>query len=497
MKKIIFIIFLSFCQLILAQDKGTVNGKLTDKEMGGEALPFANVYVKGTSIGSTTDMDGNYTISVPVGEQTIVFSFVGYTTIEKVVTVIANKAIVLNQELGASEGVSLDEIVIKTTVNKEKESALLLEQKKAISNASAATTKISGVTKSEGSGDIYIRGLGDRYLSTTMNGLTIPSDDVENKNIDLGLFSTNVIKSVAISKTYATSGYADQASGNVDIITKDYSKKQFSISFSGGSNTNVLGLSDDFRRTVISNDVTLGFHQKQYALENLITFQGWDTETVSSQPINFSGSISGGYKFTVFGKDVSFYLTASHSKKYDYLTGSFKSYRSNVRDNEFTDVENYITESNTTGYINVGLKLNDNNKIKYNTLFVDKGVDNLYEQGRNGLGYVFDQDPQEEGAFIRDQNFKETRLFVNQLMGEHDWNENNELKWAGGYNFVLAEEPNRIRNEVNILDITESPTIQYAHVGDFQQRKSTQKIQDEEYSAYVKNRWALGTKLWS
>ena len=47
-----------------------------------------------------------------------------------------------------------------------------------------ATTKISGVTQSEGSGDIYIRGLGDRYLSTTMNGLPIPSNDVNNKNIN-------------------------------------------------------------------------------------------------------------------------------------------------------------------------------------------------------------------------------------------------------------------------------------------------------------------------
>ena len=83
-------------------------------------------------------------------------------------------------------------------------------------------------------------------------------------------------------------------------------------------------------------------------------------------------------------------------------------------------------------------------------------------------------------------------MFVNQLLGEHKWNENNTLNWAGGYNFVLAEEPNRIRNEVNILDITSSPTIQYAHVGDFQQRKSSQKIQDTEYNGFVENKWALG-----
>jgi outer membrane receptor protein involved in Fe transport len=362
-----------------------------------------------------------------------------------------------------------------------------------VSNAANATTKISGVTKSEGSGSIYIRGLGDRYLSTTMNGLSIPSDDVENKNINLNLFSTNIIKNVGISKTYSTSNYADQGSGNVDVNSKEYSKKGYSISLSSGTNTNVTGLSDDFRTTITNKDVTLGFHQKEFALQNLITLQGWDTETVAT-PINFNGSFSAANKFEIFGKELAVFLTGSHSKTFDYQKGIFRAYRSNVLDREFTDVEQYASNSNTTGYVNVRLKLNNKNKIKYNTLFVNTGVDNLYEQGRNGVGYVFDQDPQETGAFVRDQNFRQTTLFINQLLGEHKWSENNTLNWAGGYNFVLAEEPNRIRNEVNILDVTTSPEIQYAHVGDFQQRKSSQKIQDTEYNALVENKWALGIK---
>ena len=64
-------------------------------------------------------------------------------------------------------------------------------------------------------------------------------------------------------------------------------------------------------------------------------------------------------------------------------------------------------------------------------------------------------------------------MFVNQLHGDHRFSDNHQLKWGAGYNFVLAEEPNRIRNEANILD---ENTVQYAHVGDFQQRKSSQKL---------------------
>jgi len=504
MKKALLVLLLSLVQFAFSQDRGTIKGSVTDKEMSGEPLPFANVLIKGTSIGSTTDMDGNYTISAPVGQQTVVFSFVGYETIEKVVNVTSGGTLVVNQEMGASQGEQLEEVEIKATVSKEKESALLLEQKKAtiikesigaqrlakvgVSDASGATTKISGVTKSQGSGDVYIRGLGDRYLFTTMNGLPIPSDDVEKKNIDLGLFSTNVIKNVGISKTYTTSNYADQASGNVDIVSKDYSKKGISLSLSGGSNTNILNLEDDFRTSATNENVTLGFYDAKYALVDRIQNENWEPEVLSATPINYSGSLSASHKIGKF----SFFGTIGQSKSYEYQTGTFKAYSENILDKEFSQVERFIITDNTTGYLNLELKLNPQNKIQANTLFINKGENNLYEQGRDGLGYVFEQDPQEEGGFVRDQNFKQTTLWVNQLLGEHKWNKNNVLNWAGGFNYVLAEEPNRIRNEVNILDVTDSDLIQYAHVGDFQQRKSSQEIEDVEFNARIGNKWALG-----
>jgi valyl-tRNA synthetase len=107
--------------------------------------------------------------------------------------------------MSASEGVSLNEITISGSSKKESETALLTEQKKAveikqsigadeltrkgISNAATAITKISGISK-EGSSNVYVRGLGDRYLNTSLNGLTMPSNNVSKKNIDLNILST-------------------------------------------------------------------------------------------------------------------------------------------------------------------------------------------------------------------------------------------------------------------------------------------------------------------
>lgn len=518
MKKILLITLLALSQFIVAQDKGKLTGLLTDKESNNEPLPFANVLIKGTDIGATTDFDGRYVIQVPAGTHIVQFSFLGYKTIEKSFTIKAGATVTINQLMSAEEGVALDDVVVKATTTKEKESALLLKQKNAtvivesigserlskigVSDASSATTKISGVTKSEGSGDIYIRGLGDRYLSTTMNGLPIPSDDVANKNIDLGLFSTNMINNIGISKTYNPSGYSDQASGTVDITSKKYTKKGFSIGVTGGFNTAVLGLDSDFRNTLNMNDVTFGYYTKPYLITDAIKYQGWDPTTTDNST-NYGFSFNASYKFDIFGKELAIFATGSHSKSFEYQEGIFRTYRANILDNAFPSpnydpatalndspsVEQYITKINTTGYIRGDLKLNDNHKVGYNTLFVNTGRDNLYEQGRNGLGYVFDQQPQEKGAFVRDQNYKQTIMFVNQLNGEHKLSENNTLTWAAGYNFVLAEEPNRIRNEAIIISDTE---VTYADVSDFSQRKSKQRIEDNEINGYILDEYSFG-----
>ena len=221
MKKIVFILSLIICQTIMAQEKGIIMGKLLDKEMNNEPLSFASVVIKGTVIGTETDLEGNFSLSVNAGSYVLVFNFLGYKSLEVPITVISGETLIVNRILESAEGVALEEVTLKANISKQKETALLLEQRKAttikesigaerlskigVSNAASATTKIAGVARSEESGDIYIRGLGDRYVASSMNGLPIPSDDVQNKNIDLSLFSTNLINSIGINKTYATS----------------------------------------------------------------------------------------------------------------------------------------------------------------------------------------------------------------------------------------------------------------------------------------------------
>ena len=246
--------------LVYAQDKGSVVGKLTDREFNDEPLAFANVLIKGTTTVTTTDFDGLYEISaLDPGTYTVVFSYLGYETVEiPNVEVIAGKVTTVNVPMSASQGVALDEVVITTTARKDSEIALLLEQKKAltiqeaisaealtlkgIDDAAAAVAQISGISKQQGSSNVYVRGLGDRYQNTTMNGLSLPSNDVNKKNINLDLFEAGIIENVSVRKAYASTFYGDFAAGNVNVDSKEYTGDGYwAITLGSGVNTNASG----------------------------------------------------------------------------------------------------------------------------------------------------------------------------------------------------------------------------------------------------------------
>ncbi|MFC6860022.1 TonB-dependent receptor [Zunongwangia atlantica] len=501
MNKFLVLIAFLLTTIVNAQETtGSIAGKLTDREMNGEPLPFANVTIKGTSKGTTSDYDGLYVLDkIEPGTYTVVFSFIGYETLEiPNVQVVADKITEINTDLGASAA-SLDEVVITTVSRRDSEVALLLEQKGAIdikesigaqelaklgvSDAGTATTKISGVTSSEASGDIFVRGLGDRYLYSTLNGLPIPSDDVERKNIDLGLFSTRVLNSIAISKTYSANTSADQASGNVDISTRTLrGSEELNAGLRVGVNTNVTGQFDSFKVSPNQSDATLGFYSQSIPVGQAIEYQSWNTQT-ADLPVNRRFALTAGKKF---GDKFKLLFTGSISSKFEHRKGIFREYRSNQLYDYFSDVENFEKTDNTTALLDATYEINDDHEVKATSLFINKLTDQVYESGRNGEGVIFEETAPAEGLnqFVRDQNIKQTRILINQLHGKHRFFENNELDWGVGLNLVNADEPNRIRNEVNYDG---EDFVQLGRTGGFQQRKSGQKIEDVEFNAFAED----------
>ena len=505
MKQIIFSLLVLTTAVLSAQKKGSIVGTLTDKAMNNEPLPFANVVLKGTTKGTTSDFYGLYEIpNLEPGTYTVVYSFLGYETVEiPDVNVEAGKVTSIDVPMVAT-GVALEGVTVTTVARKDSETALLIDQKKAteikesigavelgkigVSDVATATTKISGVSSSEASGDVFVRGLGDRYLSTTLNGLTVPSDDVDKKNIDLSLFPTRVIRNVSISKTYAAQSSADQSSGNINISSRELvGSRELRASLTTGINTNVAksGVYDNFKISPNQSDVTFGFYNSNRSTQQQITQQGWNTRK-QDNPMDYSFALTAGKrikdKFSVF-------FTGSHSRSYEYQQGLFRQFRSNFVDDTITDATTYRNKTVNTALLDMSFFANDKNKIKSTTFFVNKLDESIFEGGRNGEATIFEETAPAEGLFqfIRDQNTKQTRLLVTQLLGTHDLGDKNTLKWAGGYNILNADEPNRIRNEVNWDPNEVEPQfdVQLGRNGGFQQRKSSQKIEDIEFNGFV------------
>ena len=248
-------------------------GKVIDEEFN-ETMPFANVLVKGTSQGVTTDFDGNYTIIIEPGEYTLVFSFVGYQTKEITgIKVGENEVKELSVNLSSSS-VGLEEVVISVSVQKNTDEALLMMQKKSAnlmdglssesfkkvgsSNLAGAIKRAPGVSVMGGK-YVFVRGLGDRYTKSILNGVDIPGLDPDRNTIQMDLFPTNIIDNVQIIKSFTADVPADFTGGLVNIVTKEFPAKRSPVlSVSTGYNPS-MHLNDNFKTYQGSSTDFLGF----------------------------------------------------------------------------------------------------------------------------------------------------------------------------------------------------------------------------------------------
>ncbi|SMC44263.1 TonB-dependent receptor [Cellulophaga tyrosinoxydans] len=447
-----------------AQSNGSIVGKIIDKEANDEPLAFANILIKGTTKGTTSDFDGLYEIdNVEPGTYTLSFSYLGYESIEiPNVIVESGKSTTINVSMTASEGMSLDEVVVTTTTKKDTESALLLDQKKAVeiktaigaqelarkgvSDVATAVTKTTGISKQEGSGSVFVRGLGDRYNMTTLNGLPLPSNNTAKKNIDLDIFSTDIVEFIGIDKTYTARNYGDYAGANIDISSRNYKGDGFLQLGAGiGGNTEALGQKDFYLN---DGPNFTGFYTKsqpKFPLNNYNFRTSWD-RTTAPTPTNSSISLKGGDSFQIGEESrLNFFAVASFDNDYTYREGISRANvtTSNIIRKDY-DFISYNYNTNTTLMGNIGFAKN-NNKISLNSLYVNTSSQSQEEY--TGVVDAFDNAPN-GGAFAQRAEFERTSLFVNQLLGDHKFGEKIDLNWGISYNTILNTIPNRRQNIV-------------------------------------------------
>ena len=205
-----------------AQDV-TVKGKVNDEQ--GQGLPGVSVLVKGTSAGTVTDVEGNYTVNAP-GTATLVFSFIGYMTQE---IPLGNKTS-LDVKM-ATDTKALDEVVVvgygtakKATLTGSVTAVKGAELQKAPSTNLSNTLggRLPGVSAVQSSGEPGYDGSAIRIRGTNSLGNSnalIVVDGVPNRSGGLDRLNPADIESISVLKDAAAAIYGSRAGNGVILIT--------------------------------------------------------------------------------------------------------------------------------------------------------------------------------------------------------------------------------------------------------------------------------------
>jgi len=490
------LIFIALIPLVLQAfaQKGTLLGKIIDKEFGDE-LTGVQVYVAEIKSGGVTDLDGNYNLELNAGSYTVSFSYIGMAkqTIKNV-KIKAGEVTRLN--ISMSENVEMArEVVVDAEAVRNTDVSVLNMQRKSVSvqdnisgqhikrlgvsNAASAMKQVTGASV-EGGKFMVMRGLGDRYSITQMNGVTLPSTDPYRNSSSIDLIPAGMIENIVTSKTFTPDMPGNFTGGNVNIATKSFPDRRImSFSLSGGYNTQAsfnknflsapggkldwLGYDDGTRKLadvyienkeLMNNSFyILARNPKNPELREKFnqTARGMRSEAFVNE-LNPSG-MNNSFSFTYGDKHklgetrrLGYIIGINGSRDFSYYeNGQSNAYK--VQSGAAEDLIDYYELSdrkasqnaNVGGMANITYQWNTKNRISLNTMYNHDGEKVVREQ--NGSARQMLSNP--DAFFYTSINYlMERQLFANQLTGEHELNDKGwELTWVAGYTNSTLKQP--------------------------------------------------------
>lgn len=480
--------------------KGAVSGIILDKD--GEILYGANVIIEGTGIGGQADyIDGKYQFKADPGVYTLVASYIGYAD-QKVegVEVKANETTLLDIvfDPDAAGGVDLTEVVVTEKALERGEAAVMrlrrndVNAKDIISQqeisslgagtVSAALTKVTGTTVVDGK-YVYVRGLGDRYSATTINGLRLPSIDPYRNSAQLDLIPTSILDNISASKTFTPDLPGDFTGGSVDVKIKSLPERfTWGLSFGTSYNTQ-SNFQDNFLTYEGNTANTFGYPSESLALpvdldaerfQELGTFSRGavrrgrrDDELAQSleevadafgpafnigettSPMNYNFSANIGNQFKLGTMPLGVFATVTASKDFfAYTNGTTGQYLTPglgaTALQEVFDLRRDLSEESADvgGMVGLNLRVSPTSNISFYTLYSHQGTATVkISQGSN----------ESKGAsgepgnnFVgRESAFLERELTDYVLQGEHTVVGLNKMKinWTANYVTSTQNEP--------------------------------------------------------
>lgn len=194
---------------------GQLRGRIVDE--AGQPLAGVRLFVRGVAVEAVSDRDGRFSLDLPSGRRDLSAIRAGYATLTEAVELAPGGPTEVAWRMERA-GVQLAELTVRAPKLEGGAAAVLDERQEAASvadvlgaeqmsragdsDAAAALRRVTGLTVIGGK-YVYVRGLGDRYSATLLNGSALPSPEPEKRVVPLDLFPTSLLEAVVIQKTFS------------------------------------------------------------------------------------------------------------------------------------------------------------------------------------------------------------------------------------------------------------------------------------------------------
>lgn len=460
-----------------------VRGRVVAAE-GGAPIEGAHVYVRGTSTESVSDAGGNFTLALPPGSHFLSVIHQKFS-VQSARVEVASEGPTPEVRIALSPAsVELEELVvtvpyieggIASVAAEERETSSIADvlgaeqmSKAGDSSAASALTRVTGLTIVGGK-FIYVRGMGDRYSSTLLNGLRVPSPEPDVRVVPLDLFPAGLLESVLVQKGYSADLPGDFGGGVVALRTKGY-PDELTVSGSIGIGANSA---TTFRTAPIYRGGSrdwLGFDDGGRALPSdvaaiprldeasVLSPEGLSPDQINDLGRQFDNRWKLGSKRLLPDGDASLVIGNSfnlgeHVRWGFSAAGLYSHEWRLVRDaqNALYNVQGSsqrTTRSDTTqrevllgGMLDGGATFYKDHKLRLTTMLLRQSTDETFHIKEGFWGEVDSDFRQTRFAFV------ERQLFSQQVSLENVVRRLNDLKLEWKYAFSMAS-----RNEPNHLE---------------------------------------------
>ena len=458
---------------LTAQATGRIVGRVVEGQQGAP-VAGATVEVDGTDRRAVTALDGRYVLErVPAGAVSLRARMIGFGP--KLVTgvLVPDGGSVAQDIALAAEAVQLAEISVSAesergTVNRALEeqrnatnivSAITAEQigKSPDGDAGQAVQRVSGVTVQDGR-YIFVRGLGERYTTASLNGARIPSPEPERKVVPLDLFPSSLLEGITTSKTFTPDQPGDFSGASVNLKTRDFPERRV-ITFSASAGLNSAATGKDVVRAPVVGEEWLGFAGSERRIpetaEAAGNLRGLDQSQINTIIGSFrnawsgrvdNGSANGGLGFTIGGEDPVFRQPIGYIGSFSYSYGQearADESRSLIMatSNGFQPLNQTVgsTSRNSVlwgGILNLSTRLGSKHKVQLNNTYNRSADNEATRLAGENEEFNLDLD-------ITRLTFVQRTVRSHQLTGEHLLGDDHLVDWSLNASRVNRYEPDR------------------------------------------------------